>query len=372
MNDTPRLDEVFAGPVLLPPLGDLSDLPARQDEWRAAFADTLYGPVPPPPDALEVRAEPLAGTSARRIILDFRVASRRFCVDAALWRPTQDGPAPLIAGLEFTGPLGILTGQAFPLDPDARVYTRPELGASGGRLHDVLRGTAAHRWPVEYLTARGYAVLVSCYGSWVPDDAETWTELGLMPLIDHDTRAISLWAWAIHRLIDAAGQLGDLDTGNVIVAGHSRLGKAALWAAANDTRIGAVMANNAGCGGTAPARHPRGETLTDMANAFPHWIRPGPDPRPVDQHQLIACIAPRKVYVASAEQDVWADPVGSYIALQAASAAWSGTTDWPSPESMWQGRSLPYHAAIGHHIRPGGHDMLPHDWHRFLTFLDGG
>lgn len=372
MTGQPRLDQVFAGPVQLPPLGDLSDLQARQAEWRADFAETLYGPVPPPPDALEVRVEPLDGTSAQRVILDLQVGGRRFSVDAALWRPSQSGPVPLIAGLEFTGPLGILSGVAFPLDPCARVFTRPDLGAPEGRLHDVLRGTAAHRWPVDELTARGYAVLVSCYGSWVPDDAATWTEQGLFPFLGRDTRAISLWAWAIHRLIDAAGQLGDLDTGRVTVAGHSRLGKAALWAAANDPRIGAVMANNAGCGGTAPARHSRGESLTDMANAFPHWILSGPDPRSVDQHQLIACIAPRRVYVASAEQDIWADPVGSYKALTAAAEAWGGSAHWPTPEAMWTGAPPPDHGSLGHHLRPGGHEMLPYDWHRFLTFLDGG
>jgi len=368
MTDRPRIDQVFAGPIDLPPLGALDNLPARQAEWRAAFADQMYGPLPPPPDSLGVEVEPLAG--ADRLILTMTVAGRSFTTDAALWRPKTPGPAPLIAGLDFTGPIGILTDTDFPLDPMAIAYTRPELGASDGRLYDHLRGTAAARWPIDLLTARGYAVLVSCYGSWVPDDPTKWTTHGLNPLLQSDTYAISLWAWAILRLIDAAEQLDNINTTRIAVAGHSRLGKAALWAAAHDARISATLANNAGCGGTAPARHPVGETLDQMAKTFPHWIKPQSGVPTVDQHQLIASVAPRRVYVASADLDIWADPLGTYMTVKAAAPAWGDTPNWPEATEIWHGDEGPDHPTLGHHIRPGDHDLRRDDWHRFLKFLN--
>jgi hypothetical protein len=90
----------------------------------------------------------------------------------------------------------------------------------------------------------------------------------------------------------------------------------------------------------------------------------------VDQHQLIACIAPRAVYVAGAEADLWADPIGSYAALRAAAPAWGERTeDWPEPPDYWERRHDIPGGRRGHHIRPGGHDLLPYDWRRFLDFL---
>ncbi|MYA87177.1 MAG: hypothetical protein F4X97_01750 [Boseongicola sp. SB0662_bin_57] len=371
MNPALPLEDAFAGPFRLESLGGPDPLEERQERWRNKLSDAIYGPLPPAPAELEVEVSPLGGSSAARIEITMRSANgtRALTVDAALWRPESREDAPLIAGLGFAGPAGILSGPDFPLDRQARIHCQPELGVENGRLHDLLRGTESHRWPVEMLTARGYAVMVSCYGSWAPDDPDEIVRHGACPFVGLDTGAISLWAWAIQRLLDAAERLGGIDMGQVAVAGHSRLGKAALWAAANDTRISAVLANNSGCAGAAPAAHAVGETLAGMAAAFPHWIRPQSRATALDQHHLVACTAPRKVYVASAEQDLWADPVGTYIALVAASDVWPESCSWPSVEEMWAGKRHALHASLGHHLRPGGHELLPYDWQRFLDFL---
>ena len=368
------LEDAFAGQFQLESLGGPDPLERRQEGWRKELSDTIYGPLPSAPAELEVEVIPLAGSPAQRIEITTRSANdaRALTVYAALWRSESRGDAPLIAGLGFASPVGILAGPGFPVDTRARIHCRPELDVENGRLHDVLRGTEAHRWPVEMLTARGYAVMVSCYGSWAPDDPDEFKWHGACPFAGLDTGAISLWAWAIQRLLDAAERLGGLDMEKVAVAGHSRLGKAALWAAANDTRIGAVLANNSGCAGAAPAGHAIGETLAQMAAAFPHWIKPKRHANSLDQHHLLACTAPRKVYVASAEQDLWADPASTYLALVAASEAWPESCSWPSVEAMWAGERQTLHAALGHHLRPGGHELLPYDWQRFLDFLDGG
>lgn len=359
MNAGPRFEDAFAGAF---------DLPAPIPDAPARFAEALYGPVPQPPDRIRVARAPLAGEAAERLVLTVEAGGRSFAADAALWLPPGAGPAPLIVGLDFAGPAGILAGTAFPRDPAARIHARPEFGAADGRLAEQLRGTSAPAWPVGYLTSEGFAVLVACYGSFVPDDPGLWSGHGLAPLLGTGSGAISLWAWAMSRLVDAGLLLG-LGTAGIAVAGHSRLGKAALWAAANDARIDAVLANNSGCCGAAPAAHPVGETVTGLAARFPHWLRSGAATVPgLDQHHLIAAVAPRKVYIASAEDDLWADPVGTYVALAAAAKAW-GQTAWPSPRAMWEGERRLQRGALGHHLRPGGHGLLPYDWHRFVAFL---
>jgi len=361
--------DVFAGDFGLPDLNGAGPLAERQKAWRDGLADGLYGAIPAPPDDISISIHTLDGSSARRVALDMSVDGRTFSVDAALWCPKGKSAAPLIAGLSFMGPIGVLQGDAFPIDPNARVYTKPELGAPEGRLVDSLRGTESHRWPIDLLTDQGFAVLISCYGSWAPDEPKAFKQHGLRPFLGIDTGAISLWAWAIQRLVDVASDLHAVDANRITVAGHSRLGKAALWAAANDERIGTVFANNAGCGGSAPARHPVGETPEQMAAAFPHWVRAQANPFPFDQHQLMACIAPRKLYVASASRDIWADPVGTYIALTRAATLWQEPMRWPTPKEAYHG-STPFHfPSVGHHLRDGEHELLREDWQQFLAFL---
>ena len=398
----------YAGAIDLPLKLDINKtdkdtLPLHQAELRTLLADRLYGPVPPPPAQIKVTRQPIAGEPAERLLINISVADRQFEVDAALWLPAaSDTPAPLICGLDFIGPIGLMHSTAFPIDPQARISSRPDYGARDNRIEETLRGVSAYRWPVSLLCNAGYAVLVSCYGSWVPDDNHAWKSHGLYPLLDCQHQpavgAISLWTWAIQRLLDAAAGCAEIDESRSIVAGHSRLGKTALWAAANDARISAVFANNSGCGGSAPAAHPVGETLQQMAERFPHWTiqhldgqhlngQPPDSPHldeqslntannslPFDQHDLLSLIAPRAVYLAGAKADLWSDPLGSYLALQAATPAWhsdgKADADWPTPEALWQTGGQVQVGSLGYHLRPGGHDLLPYDWRLFLAFLN--
>ena len=308
-----------------------------------------------------------------------RVADRTFSVDGALWLPAdRSREAPLIVGLDFLGPFGILSGSRFPRDPNAVVHAPPRFGITDGSLQDALRGAAAPSWPMEMLCAAGYAVLVSCYGSWVPDHPDRWRTHGVGPLTGAPvagSKAISLWAWSMMRLVDAARSFPEIDGRRIALAGHSRLGKAALWAAANDARISAVLANNSGCGGAAPARHPVGETLVEMQAAFPHWIRADaghkePDQLPFDQHALLAAIAPRAVLLTEAEDDIWADPLGSYRALAAASASTAPSkAPWPSVETAWTRGARIARGPFAWHLRPGGHALTKEDWRQFVAFL---
>lgn len=333
------------------------DLEGSREDWLAAFASELYGPIPPPPQSLSITRETLPDASAERLALTID----GFAVDACLWLPANC--KGIVAGLDFLGPIGTLVSDAFPLDPNAIVARPAWRGGGIGPLDDTLRGSAMHRFPVELILGTGWGVLTSCYGSWVPDDPEQWTSKGLVPLLGDHTRAISLWAWALSRLVDVANELG---CPRVAVAGHSRLGKAALWAAANDPRIMAVFSNESGCAGAALESHPGGETLADLRERFPHWVLPE-RPVSVDQHQLLAAIAPRALYVAAASDDEWSDPAGQSLALQSAAPAWG--ISFPTP-ALREGTGH-VSGPLGWHLRAGGHEILPYDWRRFLAFLNG-
>jgi hypothetical protein len=382
-------ETAFAGAIDFLPLGGyglvttLAERDQHQAQLRTNLADGLYGQVPSPPDDISVSRQPIAGDRVERVVIKMTVAGRRFAVDAALWLPPNvKGPAPLICGLDFVGPVGLINSPKFPIDENARISSRDVYGArENKRIEETLRGVSAYRWPVDMMLDAGYAVLVSCYGSWVPDDADDWKNHGLYPLLNCATGppvgAISLWAWAIQRLVDTAETFDGIDATRVSAAGHSRLGKSVLWAAANDPRIGAVLATNSGCGGSAPAAHPVGETLAEMAEAFPHWTIPSGDSsakRDFDQHHLLSLIAPRAIYLAHAKADVKADPIGSLLALEEASEFWKlerpeGWT-WPAPREVWQTCGQVLSGSLGYHLRPGGHDILPYDWRKFLDFLE--
>jgi hypothetical protein len=258
------------------------------------------------------------------------------------------------------------------------------VGVENHRATDKARGSQARRYPLDLILSRGFALATCCYTEIEPDHAEGWRnslrgrmlELsGRRSFGEHDWGAIGAWAWGLQCLMDYLETDRDIDARRAAVIGHSRLGKAALWAAAQDPRFGIVISNNSGEGGAAISRRCFGENVDRITSAFPHWFcsrfrsYANNEPAlPIDQHELIALLAPRPVYIASASEDLWADPRGEFLSGVHAESVYQlfgqtglGTTEVPAADS-------PIGQTIAYHLRTGPHDLTRYDWEQYLSF----
>ena len=240
-------------------------------------------------------------------------------------------------------------------------------------------------WPVHEIVQRGYFAAAFQTSDIDPDMYDGFKN-GVHGIFDpHDKPrsadawgTIAAWAWGASRVMDYFQTDSDIDAGKVAVVGHSRGGKTALWCGAQDRRFAMTVSNNSGCTGAALARNKKGETIKKINDVFPHWFcanykkfNDKEDELPVDQHELIALIAPRLVYVASASEDAWADPEGEFLSCVHAGPVYQlfdlqgvGATQMPGPQK-------PLHTGhIGYHIRTGKHNLTEYDWGRFMDFAD--
>ena len=197
-------------------------------------------------------------------------------------------------------------------------------------------------------------------------------------LQDNTGKSIAAWAWGCSRVLDYLLTLKYIDKKRAIVLGHSRLGKAALWCGAQDQRFAMVISNDSGCSGAALSRRNYGETVAKINHDFPWWFcnkyqsySQDVSSLPMDQHELLALIAPRLVYVASAQDDQWADPRGEFLSLQEASKVYAlygletlQGSSFPSVnEPLWKGN-------CGYHMRTGIHDVTDYDWQSYIEFAN--
>lgn len=347
----------------------------RRQELLDIFSEEIYGRLPDADisttyNILEEGSPALGGKAVRRQVeIVFRRDS--ICRKALMlmYLPATDEKVPVFLHFNFQG------NQTVSDDP----------GIIPSEYSRRPRGNQKNRWPVGKIIDAGYGLATIHYFDFYLDRKDNFTE-SVMPLFgyrsaedvpDDGGMAISAWAWGYSRAMDYLETDPSTDASRVIVAGHSRLGKAALWAGAQDTRFAVIISNDSGCGGAALSMRRIGETVNEINKIFPHWFCKNfrkyswnEDNLPVDQHELLALAAPRPLYVASAEEDRWADPKGEFLSLWHASEVYSlyGYKGMPSPEMP--GVNCPVMERTGYHIRTGIHDVTDYDWDCFIKFSD--
>ena len=251
---------------------------------------------------------------------------------------------------------------------------------------DPARRVTSGFWPAEDLIARGYGVAALQVGELAPDDPARFRD-GVIRLFEGEASgprpadawgAVAAWAWGASRAMDYFETDPRVDAGRVAVVGHSRGGKAALWAGAEDERFALVISNESGETGAALSRRHFGETVARINASFPHWFAGNykafggrEEALPTDQHMLLALVAPRALYVASADEDLWSDPRGEFLSLAHASPAYALWGDPPirADDMPPLDRALVV-GRRGYHVRRGGHDLTRSDWARFADFAD--
>ena len=396
-------DEAKVPPYTLPdPLVAADGTPVRDAaDWRARrrpellelFAREVHGRTPGGRPAgmhwevTGVERAALGGKAVRKeVTLWFTARRDGPRMHLLLYLPAgARGPVPAFLGYNYYGNASVHADSGITLST-AWMRANAEFGIVGHRATERTRGVHAARWDVETVVARGYATVTAYYGDVCEDRPEGLTggagavfgTAELEARRPDEWGAIGMWAWGLSRALDYLEADADVDARRVAVHGHSRLGKAALWAGAQDERFALVIANNSGAGGAALSKRDFGENVARINTSFPFWFARSfrayngrEVALPVDQHQLVALVAPRPVHVASATEDAWADPKGEFLAVVHAAPVYAlfgraglRGAAMPGPDEAILGDGLVYH------LRTGKHDITPRDWARYLDHAD--
>lgn len=346
----------------------------RRPELLSLFAEQMFGKVPAGKvdvsyKMLDDDHSAVNGSATRKQVeITFSKDGIQRKALLLMYLPNQvKTKVPVFFGCNFQG------NQTIDADPKV-------LPSSEGA-----RGCAQSRWPIEKIIDAGYGLATVYYFDFFPDrkDGHAESILALFgtqsadDVANNEGQAIGAWAWGISRVMDYFETDRQIDASKIILLGHSRLGKSALWAGAQDQRFAAVISNCSGCGGAALSRRAIGETVGSINTAFPHWFNKNfrqyarnEAALPFDQHAFLALIAPRPLYVASAEEDKWADPKGEFLSASYAGEVYKlygmeglGTDVMPAVNAPIQNR-------VAYHIRTGKHDITGYDWEQYIRFAN--
>lgn len=362
----------------------------RRPELLRMFEEHVFGTLPAGKIPLRTKvrssvSDALDGKALRReVTVFFSDDDSGPQMDLLIYTPANaTKPVPAFLGYNFNG------NHAVEKDPrihltESWMRNNTDQGIEDNKATEASRGSESSRWAVSTIISRGYGLVTIYYGDVDPDFDDGFRngihslfENGDAPRAGDAGGSISAWAWGLSRALDVLESDKAIDAKKVAVFGHSRLGKTSLWAGATDQRFAMVIANESGCGGAALDKRIFGETVNRINTSFPHWFcinhrryNNNEAAMPVDSHMLIALSAPRPVYVASAEEDTWADPYGEYLGLYHAGPAFRlfGKKVFESDQMLTV--DSPLQVDVAYHIRTGKHDVTDYDWDNYLTFAD--
>lgn len=358
----------------------------RRPEILYTFTNHVYGNIPGILDSMTVRlteqGDCLNSLAKRKqVTLTFIKNGKELSTDLLIYLPKSVKKAPVFLGYNFQGNHTVANDKNIFITK-SWVPLNEALGVTSNAASEESRGEMSRRWSVEKIIEAGYG-LVTLYRGDIDPDKDDFSD-GIHQLFytrdqekpeQDEWGTIAAWSWGLSRVMDYIETDEDIDHEKVIVFGHSRLGKASLWAAATDKRFAGCISNNSGAMGAALSRRNFGETVEVINTAFPHWFCGNFKKysnkeyiMPVDQHMLISLTAPRPVYVTSATEDLWADPIGEFLSAKEASVVYNlysipglSSTIMPKPDS-------PVIGEVSYHLRTGIHDVTDYDWEQYIKF----
>jgi hypothetical protein len=316
----------------------------------------------------------------KQVRLYLHPADTTVCMDVLMYIPNAiRSPAPVFVGYNFSGNHTVTTEKEVLLS-NRWVYFRSK-GAANNRPTEASRGTDTASWPLRTILAKGFAVATAYYGDVEPDTATGYktgirtTLKEVLNIQPNEWSGMGAWAWGLSRIADYLQKDKSIDAGKIALLGHSRLGKAALWAGASDPRFALIVSNESGEGGAALSRRWYGETVQIITAHFPHWFAPkfkqygdSVNALPVDGHMLLSLMAPRPLYVASAVEDTWSDPKGEFLSAKEAGKVYALFGNKGIDTDSLPPLHQPVGGTIRYHIRAGKHAVTLYDWGQYLDF----
>ena len=369
--------------------------PARRQEILDLFAREMYGAEPPRPETVEaeLRDEKVGAACGFAIRRQYRLWFRKDrtgpCIDWIVWIPRYaKKPVPVISFLNYYGNQELVPDGDVPM-PESRQGQPANRGIMQNPNH-------RYQFPLQTILARGYAVMSAYYEDISSDPDPDKDGLGTSqctkaydrvfelwgprdPKRTDNTTALGAWAWGLSRGLDLAERIPEIDAKKAVVTGCSRVGKAALVAAARDERFAVCVPNQTGGGGVPLAKRDYGENISTENRMFTHWYctayaKYAKAPHltmPFDQHLFVACIAPRALLVQGFDA-AWFDPKGEWLSVCAASPVWTlfgrGGLSGGLPDSY---DTSAIGAYLGYVRRTEAHGLAAVDWMWTMDFADG-
>ncbi|MEG1635072.1 MAG: acetylxylan esterase [Rikenellaceae bacterium] len=357
----------------------------RRHEIMSMFSEQMYGKTPRQKfqttyETISENDNDLDGKAySKQVNITLHSGSATHILQLLVYYPKNvRGKIPMFVTYNFNGNHSI--------SPDPYIiFSESVKKVTDTNKPPVARGANSDRFPLKMIITEGYGFVTLCYHDVYPDAADM-RESSVLKMFGGYERnknnpaywnAIGAWAWGTSRVMDFLETEKCVDIKKVVIMGHSRQGKAALWCGAQDQRFAIVISNNSGCGGAALSKRVFGENIKVITNTFPHWFcknfnqyAGGEDKLPFDQHELIALIAPRPVYVASAQDDAWADPKGEFLAAAYAGEVYKLYGLDGLNISVMPPLHTPIMNQIGYHIRAGKHGVTEYDWKNYIQFAN--
>ncbi len=374
------------------PVKSARQWPRRRAQLLRLFTRQMYGRMPPRPphEQFEVYSRDphaLGGLATRTqafILLNGHRNGPR--IDLLLYTPNGVKRPPVILGMNFWG------NETINADPGIRIskrwigaHSNPWVNLSCVRNHRATaacRGINASQWPVKMILRNGYALATFYRRDLDRDRKHEYAKSirsdypGLHKGGD-DFATIGAWAWGMSRALDFLQNDPAVNGRRVVAFGWSRLGKAAIWAGATDQRFAAVISNESGAGGAKLFHYPHGQTIASLNTEFPYWFcrnfhrYNGDDAHlPFDQNEVLALIAPRPLYVASAIDDHVSSPVGEFLAARAVTPVYRLLGKTGLPTTVWPPVNHPVIGRVSYHVRSGGHGVTDFDWEQYMRFCN--